>query len=148
MKKHSIGSIIITKADEPEGIVTERDILYKVVARGKDPVKTLLGNIMSAPLISVPAGTTVQKALATMFKHNFRRLLVRDGKKVVGIISQRTCVGDVRKHDTSLAEIELPKGVKCPHCNFVLPDRDAVFRHMDRVHFKMFEKRPHRRQAY
>lgn len=133
MRDQGIGSVIVTKDDKPIGIVTERDILYKVVAEGKDPTKTLLKEVMSSPLISVPIGTTVREALTIMVKHNIRRLLIRDDDKIVGIISQRSYVGDIKKQAISL-ELELPKGVKCPYCGSVFPDKEALYRHIDRIH--------------
>ncbi|MCS7116928.1 MAG: CBS domain-containing protein, partial [Nitrososphaerota archaeon] len=131
--ERGIGSLIVTKGGKPVGIVTERDILYKVVAEGKDPLKTPLKEIMSSPIISVPKGTTVREALSIMVRHNFRRLLIRDGDRIVGIISQRSCVGDVKKNAISI-ELELPKGIKCPYCNSVFPDKEALYRHIDRIH--------------
>lgn len=133
MKDQGIGSLIVTKDDKPVGIITERDILYKVVAEGKDPAKTPLKEVMSSPLISVPIGTTVREALTIMVKNNIRRLLIRDGDKIVGIISQRTCVGDIKKQAISI-ELELPKCVKCPYCGSLFPDKEALYRHIDRIH--------------
>ncbi|MEM2067928.1 MAG: CBS domain-containing protein, partial [Nitrososphaerota archaeon] len=52
MKSHGHTSVLVAKGGQPIGIVTERDILYRVVAEGRDPNNTKVGEIMSSPLIT------------------------------------------------------------------------------------------------
>lgn len=69
-------------------------------------------------------------------KKEIRRLVVKEDKKVVGVISQRAVVGDVRKADVSIAEIDVPKGVLCPYCGSRFEDKEELSKHIDRMHIE------------
>lgn len=84
-----IGSVLVAKNNEPIGILTERDILKKVVAAGLDPAVTKISQVMSAPLITVPADTGIGEASRIMIAKGIRRLPVTEGNKIVGIITTR-----------------------------------------------------------
>lgn len=84
-----IGSVLVAKNNEPIGILTERDILKKVVATGLDPAVTKISQVMSAPLITVPVDTSVGEASRIMIEKGIRRLPVTEGNKIVGIITTR-----------------------------------------------------------
>jgi CBS domain-containing protein len=71
------------------GMVTDRDIVVKVVARGKNPSKMLLGEIADqAEVVTIGADDAVEEALEVMKQHKVRRLPVIDHNEVVGVISQ------------------------------------------------------------
>jgi CBS domain-containing protein len=93
MRDNDAGSVIVTVNGQPYGIVTERDIMYKIAAEDLPASKVLLKKIMSSPIISVPANTTVTEAVKVMGKHHIRRLLVTDNGKPLGMLSQRSLVG-------------------------------------------------------
>lgn len=84
-----IGSVLVAKNNEPIGILTERDILKKVVATGLDPAVTKISQVMSAPLITVPVDMSVGEASRIMIEKGIRRLPVTEGNKIVGIITTR-----------------------------------------------------------
>jgi CBS domain-containing protein len=107
MKKHKIGSVFISKKGKSVGIVTEKDIIYKVVVQGLNPADVKLETIMSTPLISVTPKTTIREALDVMSKKNIRRVLVVDGDKPVGVLIIRLIVGDMTK--SRLHKADLPK---------------------------------------
>ncbi len=88
MRDRGVGSVFVTQNGEPVGIVTERDMLYKVVAEDLPVGHVLLRKIMSSPLVIVSEDTTVSKALEMMTKGGFRRLLVAKNGKAAGIITQ------------------------------------------------------------
>lgn len=134
MREEQIGSVLVSEEGEAVGIVTERDILYKVVAGGKDATKLKLRDIMSTPLVSVDAGARVKDAIAIMSKNEIRRLVVKDGKKVTGIVSLRAVVGDIHKADVPIGAIELPSGVQCPYYGSRFPNKDDLSKHIDRMH--------------
>ena len=134
MRDEQIGSIIVSEKGEPVGIMTERDILYKVVAGGKNPSELKIKEIVSKPLIFIDSNTKVKDAIALMVKKNIRRLVVRDGKNLSGVISQRSVIGDIHKADVSIAEIDLPKGVSCPYCRSVFESKEELSKHLDRIH--------------
>ncbi|MEM2760392.1 MAG: CBS domain-containing protein [Nitrososphaerales archaeon] len=134
MRDEQIGSILVSEKGEVTGIVTERDILYKVVAGGKDSSRLKLKDIMSKPLVFIDSSSKVKEAIALMAKNNIRRLVVREDKKVIGVISQRAVVGDLHKMDISIAEIDVPKGVLCPYCGSTFSNKEELSKHIDRMH--------------
>jgi len=72
-----------------EGVVTDRDVTVKVVAAGRDPRTTTVGDIsQESEVVTIGADDTVDEALRTMKEHAVRRLPVIDGRKLVGIVSQ------------------------------------------------------------
>ena len=94
LKKTQVGSIIITNKSKADGIVTERDIVYKVVSRGLDPKKTKVSQIMSSPLRVIDVSKPVEDAALAMKKHNVKRLPVIDKKeRLVGIITESDPLG-------------------------------------------------------
>jgi CBS domain-containing protein len=134
MREERIGSILVSEKGEAVGIVTERDILYRVVAGGKDPSKLKLKDVMSKPLIFIDVNVKVKEAIALMAKNEIRRLVVKEDKKIVGVISQRAVVGDVHGADVSIAEIDMPKGVLCPYCGSTFENKEELSKHIDRMH--------------
>lgn len=88
MKESNVGSLIITDGDVPIGIVTMRDILYKVISLGSLGKDISLSNIMSTPLLTVEAEEDISKAAALMRRWNVWRLAVRNGNgQLIGLIS-------------------------------------------------------------
>lgn len=91
MGLHRIGSVIITKNEEPFGIFTERDLLTAFLARGR-ALFTEVGPECSIPLITIPSGTSVHRTAATMALKHIRRLPVVKNDKLTGIITARDLV--------------------------------------------------------
>jgi malate dehydrogenase (oxaloacetate-decarboxylating) len=89
MMDSNVGSVFVAEGGVPVGIVTERDMLSKVLGEGRKPDDVKLKDIMSSPIISVSPHAKVAEALEIMAHNGFRRLLVMDGEKPVGIIAQR-----------------------------------------------------------
>jgi CBS domain-containing protein len=87
MNRHEIGSIIISKKGKAVGIVTERDILKRVVSKNKDPTKTRIREVMSSPLVTIKPSATVTQAAQTMVKKKVKKLAVTNSGKLVGILS-------------------------------------------------------------
>jgi len=93
MKENDAGSVLITVNGETAGIVTERDVLYKVAARDLQASKTAVRDIMTPTVYSTSSDTPITEALRLMAKHHIRRLLVTEGGKPVGMVSQRSILG-------------------------------------------------------
>lgn len=89
MAEKKIGSIIIVEDIKPIGIVTERDIVFGVVAKDKRPSDIKAKDIMSAPLKYVSSDMTLKQASRIMAKYNIRRLPVIENGKLVGIITNK-----------------------------------------------------------
>ena len=89
MRDQDIGPIPIMEGGSVVGILTDRDIVLRVVAEGKDPSSTSAGEVASRDLVTVDPDQTLDEALRLMAKHQVRRLPVseEDGK-LVGIVAQ------------------------------------------------------------
>ncbi len=88
MRKNNVSSLLITEKDKYSGIVTERDIINKVVAESLNPDDIKVGEIMSTPLITISHKESIEKAAKLMIKKEIRRLAVMDAETVVGIITE------------------------------------------------------------
>jgi CBS domain-containing protein len=75
--------------DRLKGMLTDRDIVVKVLAQGKDPSSTRVGELATQDeVVTIGADDSIEEALRTMTDHKVRRLPVIDGRQCVGIISQ------------------------------------------------------------
>jgi CBS domain-containing protein len=76
--------------DRLKGMLTDRDIVVKVLAKGKDPATTRAGELGAGDgkTVTIGADDSIDEALRTMTQHKVRRLPVIDGKRLVGIVSQ------------------------------------------------------------
>jgi CBS domain-containing protein len=93
MKENDSGSVLITIDGIPQGMVTERDILYKIAAEDLPASKVLLKKIMTSPIITTPSDTPITEAIKLMAKHHIRRLVVTENGEPIGMISQRSVLG-------------------------------------------------------
>lgn len=92
MISHDIGAVVVISGGRPVGIITERDILKRVVAEERNPRATFCQNVMSKPLITTSPETTVGKALEIMKKNGIRRLPVVRGEELVGIVTEKDII--------------------------------------------------------
>jgi len=92
MRAKGIGSVLIVRGEKPIGILTERDLVTKVVAENRVASTLLVGDLMSAPLIHVTPDTEVADAARRMAERGIRRLAVVQGEKLVGIITENDIV--------------------------------------------------------
>ncbi len=88
MVETEIESVLVTERGDPIGIITERDILRRVVYAGANTDKRV-EEIMSHPLITVDPLATLGEAAQIMLQKKIRRLLVKQGEKTIGIITER-----------------------------------------------------------
>jgi CBS domain-containing protein len=87
MNKHEIGCLIVTKRGKPIGIVTERDMLTRVLAELRSPDKTKIAEIMSRPLIVADPQMDLEEAARLMFKMKVKKLPVVSNGKLVGLVT-------------------------------------------------------------
>ena len=92
MKDNGIGSLIITEKNNPAGIVTERDLVQKVLSKNLDASKTKIKKIMSFPLKSITSRETIEYASQYMREHKIKKLPVIDDGELIGIITQTDIV--------------------------------------------------------
>ena len=91
LAENDIGSMPICGEDDRlKGMLTDRDIVVKVLAQGKDPAQVRAGELGAgdSQTVTIGADDSVDEALRTMIDHKVRRLPVIDGRRLVGIISQ------------------------------------------------------------
>jgi len=88
MSENKIGCLIISKDKKVVGIVTERDLVRRVLAEKLDPEKTNVGRIMSKPVIVIKDTVTIEDAVAVMAKNGVRRLpVINEEYVLVGIVT-------------------------------------------------------------
>jgi len=158
MRDKDISSVLVAKSDigypagpqfprlaSPSsyaGILTERDILYRVMAENKGPYKVTLGQIMSSPLLTINKDVPVRDAIALMQSKQIRRLPVVDANKdVVGLVTLKTVIGNMPSHNIDLAELESSRVVTekeavCPYCRSVIDQDNLMSTHMSDVHMQ------------
>jgi CBS domain-containing protein len=76
MTEKRVGSLAVTEGKRCIGIFTERDLVRRVVFPGKDPVTTLVRDVMTSPVVSVSDRTSIAQAAETMREHKFRHLVI------------------------------------------------------------------------
>ncbi len=102
MMEHNIGALPIMRNGQLAGILSERDIMNRVVAVGRTPGTTAVSEVMTANPRAVSAGESVEECLFIMREFGFRHLPIVDGKDLKGLVSLR----DILMHQA--AEIERP----------------------------------------
>lgn len=137
MKESGVTAAIVTKGDEPIGIITERDILYKVVARGLDPKSTKASEVMSHPIQTIDEKAKVSEAIAKMAKLGIRRLAVVRDSVIIGLITQMSILSDKVNEQIRLPEVVHPMEFKCPYCGSIFKDARELSKHIDRLHIGM-----------
>ncbi|MEV8308741.1 CBS domain-containing protein [Streptomyces flavidovirens] len=87
MREENIGAILVAEGEELRGLVTDRDLVVRVLAEGKDPGDTTVRDVCSPDLVTVTADDEVDRAIELMREHSLRRLPVVEGTTAVGIVS-------------------------------------------------------------
>ena len=134
MGESNIDSVLVSENDAVIGIITAKDILVDVVAKGKDPSKTPVKEITQKSIIKIHKSAKVRDAIFLMNKHNIRRLIVEDDKRPIGVISRKKIVGDMNEFAISLPELEIPDKIKCPYCSSEFEDKQTLSSHIDKIH--------------
>ncbi|MFH0848595.1 MAG: CBS domain-containing protein [archaeon] len=88
MEKESISSVIVKDGEEFSGMITDRDIISRVVSKALDPTKVKVHQVMTSPLITISEEATVDDAANKMRESRVRRLVVEKNHQKVGIISE------------------------------------------------------------
>lgn len=101
MKTSDVGVVPVVEGGEPVGLITDRDLVIRVLAEGKDPVEVRAGDIATRAPISVTPDMRLSEARELMEQHQVRRLPVVKGRQLVGILS----LGDVAWAEASTREV-------------------------------------------
>ncbi|MEM0075803.1 MAG: CBS domain-containing protein [Conexivisphaerales archaeon] len=113
MKEKRHGFVVITTEDgRPEGIVTEWDLVSKIIAEEKNPNEVRLEDIMTKEVISVKANDGIDYVAKVMTDKMIRRLLVLENDKVLGFITSRTIVKNLNEYvdrvSAQIARLQAP----------------------------------------
>lgn len=87
MNDRRIGALVVTRGDRAVGIFTERDILYRIVAAGKDPARTGVGDVMTTPMACCRRDTTLAECKSIMTGKRIRHLPVVEDGNLYGMVS-------------------------------------------------------------
>src|ERR687897_7206 len=96
MHSHNAGASIVLRGNTTVGIVTDSDIINKVVMKGEDSDEVFLKSIMSAPLVTISPKGTVKQALQLMRLNEIKRIPVADSSGILGIVTQESLANAVR----------------------------------------------------
>lgn len=103
MKAKRIGAILVVKSGRLAGIFTERDALFRVIAEGRDPEATKLGEVMTQNPRTIEPDRPFSHALHLMHEGEFRHVPVVENGRPVGIVSARDALGpDLRQFISDL----------------------------------------------
>lgn len=88
MDAHAVGSVVvIDSVGAPVGIVTDRDLVLRVIAEGRDPDKTQAGDVMSTDLLTADRHTSTIELLGRLEERGVRRVPLTEGGKITGLVS-------------------------------------------------------------
>jgi len=108
MNKFNIGSIIVVQGDRPVGIITERDILRRIVEPCLAPETLTARQLMTSPVITISETASIEEAAKLMARKKIKKLPVMDNGKLVGILSYTDIVFNVPTMLSMLEEIVRP----------------------------------------
>ncbi|HSJ46834.1 MAG TPA: CBS domain-containing protein [Euzebyales bacterium] len=101
MAELDVGALPICGEDDRlKGMITDRDIVVKVLAEGRDPSGTRAGDLGQGKPVTIGADDSAQLALETMAEHKVRRLPVIDGHKLIGVVSQADLATNLDEEST------------------------------------------------
>ena len=92
MMSHGVGAVVVESGGRPEGIVTERDLIKRVLIEGKDPKRVACREIMSRPLVTIDPDASILKAVTLMKEKEIRRIVVVKGGRMVGIVTEKELI--------------------------------------------------------
>ena len=93
MIEANVSCLVVEQRPDVLGIVTERDLVRRVLAAGKDPRQTLLAEVMSSPLRSCVPSDTAADCAKLMAAEHIRHLIVLDGGQLAGVLTLRDILG-------------------------------------------------------
>lgn len=88
----NVGCLIVVSGEKPIGILTERDLVKKIVAKATDPQAVKVGDVMSSPLVTISPEASLRDAASLMLKSGVKRLPVTSNGRLVGIITDTDLV--------------------------------------------------------
>ena len=134
MTEDEVESVLVFENSNLVGILTIKDIFRDIVAKGKNPSDVTVKEIAQKNIIKINKDEKVKDAIALMNKNDIRRLIVINEERPIGIISQKTVIGNLGKYAASLPELEIPNKVRCPYCSSLFDEKKSLSHHIDDIH--------------
>jgi CBS domain-containing protein len=113
MKEADAGMIPVMENGNLLGTVTDRDIALRVVAEGRDPQSTTVGEIASRDIVTVQPDEDLDDALQKMGKHQVRRLPVVEDGRLIGVVAQADVAREGNEQAVGHAVEEISKSSRC-----------------------------------
>lgn len=89
MSEEGVGAVFLLLGERATGVFTERDLLTRVVAKGRDPAQTAVGDVATRDVVGVSEDTSLRECAEELKRHGFRHLPVHGSSGVVGVLSAR-----------------------------------------------------------
>lgn len=105
MARHHVGSLVVKDKEKLLGMITEQDVVRKVIAKNINPYKLKVKDIMEKNLVTISSEQDIYEALVLMKEHNIRHIPVMDGKKMAGFLT----IKDILKIQPELFELMVEK---------------------------------------
>jgi len=169
LQQKNCRSILVSHNREIIGIVTKSDILFKVMSRGKNPLKIKLREIMTTPIIAINPKTSIQDAINIMNKNNIRQIIISSNSNVIGVLSRENIYDKIHILNTNITTNILhgmpvciinPKSItltkshenthilSCPYCSSPFDTKESLSKHIDRIHLGSGVLEGDRRRLY
>lgn len=113
MAQQEVGSLVVTAGKRPVGVVTDRDLVTRVLAKGDDPQAVALGTVMTTNLVCVAEDASLEEAVARMRTSHIRRLVVvNDAGELVGLFALDDLLALLGEYEAALTTL---MRVACRH---------------------------------
>lgn len=110
MAREDVGPIPVVEGGRLVGLVTDRDLVVRVLAEGLDPETTTVGEIASSDIVTVSPDSSLDEALQVLARNQVRRVPVVDGDRLVGILAQ----ADIARHADEVQTGEVVEEISKP----------------------------------
>ncbi len=110
MASQDVGPIPVVEGERLIGLVTDRDLVVRVLAEARDPQSTTIGDIASTDLVTVSPDDSLDQALQLLASHQVRRLPVVEGERLVGVVAQ----ADIARHAEEVETGEVVEQISQP----------------------------------
>ena len=107
LAEHNVGAMMVMEQGKLVGVFSERDYTRKIVLMGRSSKDTLVKDIMTSNVVSVPSGTGTRDCMSLMSQQKIRHLPVTDGTRVLGMISIRDIMDDIiADHELTISHLQ------------------------------------------
>ena len=102
MINENVGAVVVVDEGRAAGIITEKDVLERVIMREKDVYETRAKDVMSKPLVSIEADRPIKEGLELMQKNKVKRLAVTENGSLIGLVTEKRLLEAIVKWGYSI----------------------------------------------